>query len=159
MKPGRLTGGVCPGSRFPAPHEKPKAPLQPVCSEVRPLLPLLLLQGNPGQQQEGPSDPKTPPPPPGGGVWAVLILPPNSGLRLTLGLPNQRGPRSWTEPPESAARLHLGGRKMKDTCQQAFPGSAVVRTLSASAGTPGSIPGQGKSTHVPGATKSVRHNY
>ena len=39
-----------------------------------------------------------------------------------------------------------------------FPGGVVVKNLPASAGDTGTSPGPGRS-HMPGATKPVRHNY
>ena len=39
-----------------------------------------------------------------------------------------------------------------------FPGGAVVKNPPANAGDTGSSPGPGRS-HMPGATKPMRHNY
>ena len=44
------------------------------------------------------------------------------------------------------------------TYHQGFPGGAVVENLPANAGDTGSSPGPGRS-HMPRATKPVRHNY
>ena len=42
--------------------------------------------------------------------------------------------------------------------QEGFPGSTVVKNPPANAGDTGSSPGPGRS-HMPGATKSMCHNY
>ena len=54
-------------------------------------------------------------------------------------------------------KLHLN-KIVKEKNFGGFPGGAVVGNPPANAGDTGSIPGPGRS-HMPGATKPVRHNY
>ena len=79
---------------------------------------------------------------------------------LTLSLPQcpQRNKTSEDSSTCSRRRKKKGVSGVSLTMLWDFPGGAVVKNPPANAGDMGSSPGPRRS-HVPGATRSVRHNY
>ena len=97
----------------------------------------------------------------GSGRWSFTRSPPTH-LLLCGSVPNRlrtsSGPRPGVGDPCSMVyKLHLN-KIVKEKNFGGFPGGAVVGNPPANAGDTGSIPGPGRS-HMPGATKPVRHNY